>query len=576
MRASTFVSTGLLLGAGFAAGFVVRDIVSRPAVVDEPSSPQVKIDEAQLQAGAEVARALVASLRGDASEEDGSGDSYHRRERTRAEAFAALQGALADGDERRVREALHDLSRGGGERLSSEELAALGGLLREFDSHHLRDLSRAIVMSGGEEGVDIVMAFAHDAGLSLEARMHALEGLMHVPPEHAGNLLPALSDFLESGAPPRLEHTAARAIGELAGDRASSVLLGLLSERPGVRPEVVFDALGDVGGIGDAETLAGMLGGEWSRREKSSLLHAVGQIAARSENAEVLLDMMREPPGGVSRSMVAEAIERSAHHLDAEFLKEALLEASADGRAQQRIARALMENAGNVGLEILLEVSGRADYELDGRALARALGDGAGGEAVPVMMDLLRKGGDAGTLESLARGVFRRGGRESVESLVRLLEGGTAAQRRAVAHGLGEADASALGMDRLVEALRTEGDRDVRSGLARSISRLYGGAGFDEVAGVLRSPDLDREHRHAMMWGLEEALRRDVPAARELFVDLAANNAAPDIRRHAVEIIAHAHDATFVPQLERLLERESHPHVREQIVEAIRRLRDDE
>ena len=57
-----------------------------------------------------------------------------------------------------------------------------------------------------------------------------------------------------------------------------------------------------------------------------------------------------------------------------------------------------------------------------------------------------------------------------------------------------------------------------------------------------------------------------------VFVELATNDPAEEIRRHAVEIIGHRRDASMIPTLERLLSKESSPDVQQRLRRAIREL----
>ncbi len=166
------------------------------------------------------------------------------------------------------------------------------------------------------------------------------------------------------------------------------------------------------------------------------------------------------------------------------------------------------------------------------------------------------------------------GGGEAMDELMGLLESGSESQRRAIAHALNdsrEQNRESIDMDRLVGALRNEKSPEVGSELARSLSRVFGEQGFQEVVNVLRESQ-EKEQRHGLMWGLEEALRRDRPEARELFVELAQSDPSPDVRRHAVEIIQHQRDSSMLPILERLLNSETNPEVQKRLREAIERL----
>ena len=573
MKAIWILAGGLVVG--FGSGFVVRDLTTGSPDITSYGGAGTKgltwsrdQDPGERNGGV---RRHANDNRGNRAEGDRRDRRDERERRTRPEALAAFREAIDGGDRGAMHDALRDLTRRSGEPLSTEQLEELGSLLHEVDNHTLEELSRALVMSGGKEGVALVMAFVEDSNLSLDARERALHGMSRVPREMAEAIYPALADFLESGPPSRLQHSAARAIGHLFKDQAADALLGLLEERPGIRPDVIFSALGDTGKLEDTETLLGMLSANRSGREKMGLLRAIGRISTRRQDADFLLEMMRNPPGGVSKSMIAQAIGDSSHHLSTGFLKEALLEVSGDPRAQERIARAMTENGGKAGFDALLEIAGDPDYDFDSRALARSLHNFRNKEALPFMMDMLKQSRDEEILEPLARGMLRNGSRETVDQLMGLLEEGNESQRRSISRSLHDADRDSIDMDRLVTALRNEQSREVGSEIARSISRMYGDRGVQEVVSLLESSS-EMNQRHALMWGLEEAWRRDSSEARDVFVKLATNDPAEEIRRHAVEIIEHRRDPSMIPTLEKLLSRESSADVQQRLREAIRKL----
>ena len=574
MKARWILAAGVFFGFGL--GFVVRDATTEPPVNPYHrlalSPEEVRPRDRDISGrgvrtpGRRPAPDGAVRPGGDRRER-----ADRRQERSPTEALAAFKDALESGDRRAMHDALRDLSRRRGESLPQEALQELGSLLYHVDGGTLEELSRALAVSGGKEGAALVMTFVEDTSLSLEARERALHGLSRVPREMADDVLPALADFLESGAPSRLEHSAAQAIGNLFRDQAADVLLGLLEERPGIRPSTIFDALGNTGKLEDTETLLDMLSGDWDSHERMGLVRAIGRISTRQQNGELLLEMMRDPPAGISKSMVAHAIGDSSNRLDAAFLKDALLQVSGDRRAQERLARALAESGGKAGLDALLDVAGTPEYDFDRQALARVLNGFRGKEAVPLMMDMLRQSQDEEILEPLARGMLRHGTQETVDELMRILQEGSKSQRRAIVRNLHEVRNGSLDIDRLLGALRNERDGKIGSDLARSISRTYGDRGFQEVANILRD-STDAKQRQALMWGLEEAWRRNSPQARDLFVQLAGNDPVPDVRGHAVNIIEHRRDVSMIPALEQLLRNEADPEVQVRLRHAIREL----
>ncbi|MBI4604710.1 MAG: HEAT repeat domain-containing protein, partial [Planctomycetes bacterium] len=454
-------------------------------------------------------------------------------------------------------------------------------------------------------------------------------------PEKAAEAVPALAAFLEKGPPPELERSAAHAIGRLARERGVETLLGLLAARPGIRAEGVFDAVGDIGGPGDSKALLALLGGDWSPGAKMSLLRSSARLAARGEDASSLLGLLREPPAGVSREMVAQALGDASRDLGTGLLRDALRETAGDRRAQEAIARALVWQGGKEGLEALLDAAASPEVKLDQKVLARALNDFQGEAAVPLMLELFRSSRDEEVLEPLARSLARNAGKETMESLLGLLEpGGDAWQRRALARALEGGSSAGLDADRLIALLHGEKDQEVASSLARALSRFnpsaiegraaelfqnatspveriafanvlektsapgtaemigsqlraetdsraqwemarilgrIGEEGVQQLADALRS-QADERHRHSLLWGLEASRRPVAAEAQRLFVEMASGDPAPSIRGQAAEILGRQQDPALIPVLSGLLGEEQNREVRERIERALREL----
>lgn len=564
----------------------------------------------------------------------GQGDNHRDHGRSRAESFLALKAALSSGDSREVHSALHDLQRGKGE-LSLEQVQELGELLGTADRDLVHVLARALVMAGGKEGVAVVLGLAEDPSQSLERRRQAIEALASLPPERAGDVVPALAEFLSKGPPTDLERTAASAIGRLAGEAGVETLLGLLNTHPGIRAEAVFDAVGDVGGPSNAKSMLALLGGDWSAEEKMSLLRSSARLVARGDDPSALLGLLREPPAGMSRETVARALGDASHDLGTEFLGAALVEAAGDRRAQEALARALIWQGGKEGLESLLEAAANPEAKLDQKVLARALNEFRGEAAVPLMLDLFRSSRDEEVLEPLARSLARNAGKEAMESLLGLLEpGGNAWQRRALARALEDSGSVSLGPDRLLELLHGEKDQEVASSLARALTRFHpaavadqaaelfqnatspveriafahlleksstpgmaamigqqlqaetdskaqwemarilgkiGGDGIEQITSALRNA-ADERQRHSLLWGLEASRRPVAPEARSLFVEMASSDPSPSIRAQAAEILGRQQDPALIATLNAFLAAEPNRDVRERIERALREL----
>jgi HEAT repeat protein len=566
---------------------------------------------------------------------EAQGGGWWGGSRTREESLAALREALASGDRWEARRALRDLEQSSGEPLLPEEIDELGGLLGTADRDLLRDLSRALAAAGGTEGLSRVLGFLEDSTQPLERRRQALDGLSELPPERAAETIGALTGFLEKEPPPDLERSAAHAIGRLAGEKGVETLLGLARQHPGIRAEAVFDAVGDFGTPGDAKALLDLLGGDWSPGGTMSLLRSSARLAARGGDSSALLDLLRQPPAGLSREMVARALGDASRDVGTGLLGDALRETAGDRHAQEAIARALVWSGGREGLDVLLEAASNPDVNLDQRVLAHALRDFQGQAAVPFMLELFRSTRDEEVLEPLARGLARNATRETMEGLLDVLaSGGDAWQRRAVARALEESGSAALGAERLLSLLRGEKDQEVASSLARAMSRLdpsaLGGSaaelfegaaspveriafasmlertsapgmagilgrqlrgesdsraewemarilgrigedGVAEVAAALRS-EPDERHRHSLLWGLEASRRPVSPEARSLFIDVAGGDPSPSIRAQAAEILGRQQDPDLLPLLKGFLDAESHREVRERIERAIREI----
>ena len=575
---------------------------------------------------------------------DGPGDGRRRDDRrtprTREESLAAFGKALAAGDSWEARRALRDLEQAQGGPLSTEQLAELSAHLTDAptgsgDRDLLRDLSRTLAIAGGKEGLALVMGFLEDSGQSPERRRRALEGLAELPDPAAAETIPALAEFLEKGPPLDLERTATQAIGRLAREKGVETLLGMLSTHPDIRAEAIFDAIGDVGGRGDAKGVLALLQGDWTPGAKMSLLRASARLAAQGGDGSELLGLLREPPPGVSREMVARALGDASRDLGTGILRDALRETAGDRRAQESIARALLWSGGKESLDVLLEAARDPELQLDARVLARALNDFQGQAAVPLMLELFRASGDEEVLEPLARGLARNANKESMESLVGLLEtGGDAWQRRALARALEDGSSAALGADRLLTLLHGEKDQEVASSLGRAMSRLHpaaiegraaelfqgaaspvervafaqilerssapgtaailgqqlrsetdskaqwemarilGRIGEEGVAQLTESlrTDGDERHRHSLLWGLEASRRPVAPEARSVFVESAGRDPSPSIRAQAAEILGRQQDPALIPTLNELLAAEQHRDVRDRIERAIREL----
>lgn len=565
------MSALVIFAAGFAAGLTFRGTEQGPTTSVTRPRPGENVPGPGTATGRPDADRLLL-----ASGEEVSGDSRTKNEVERreelggAEALADLQAALASGDREVVHEALDNLIRRG-EPLSPGQIEALGVLLAAVDGELIELVAHALVRHGGVRGFETVMAFAADQELSLHDRRLALEAVAYAPPELSGEILPALGEFLEDGMPRELEETAAHALGRAMGEQAVDALLGLLRDRPGIRSDIVFEAIAATGRGEDTGNLLDLLSGDLDRRSRIELLRAIGEISGREGNTGLLLDLLRGAGDSLSRRIVSEAIADSSHRMEASTLRQALELAAGDGSAQGAIAEALVRNGGRAGIDVLIDAMNDPNIALDRRSLARALHDYDGPDGVPLMLDLLRESRDGEAIEALASGIARNGNAESMQELAALLEGGNVEQRMAIAHALRAAPRGSLSLERMLGALRVERQPEVSSELARSIGRLHGAQGLRQVVDLLgATPSVER--REAILRGLEETWEQAPVEARELYVRLAGLDPAPQIRRQAIDILRDQDNPSLIPSLQALLAAETDPEVREQLEEAVRDL----
>ncbi len=598
-----------------------------------------RANDAQLVDGddADVDGRRATDRRRDRRREDGRDDDDRdeRKERPRrADALVAFRDAIASNDHHAAERALEDLIHGVG-RLADEDVTGLGALLSATEGDLVRQLARALVTAGGDAGLAQVMNFLSDGGQSLEKRRHALEGLSHLPPERAAVVRGELADFLEAGPPEELRHAAAHTLGRLYGPDGVDGLLGLLQDRPAIDAGPIFDAVGDVARSSDVDRLVGLLSDGWSGREATGLLRAIGRIASRSGQPELLVDFLRDPPPGASLQQIARAVSDSSHFLGTDVLADALRAVAGDPRAQEPIAHALSRSGDRAAIDVLLEAAADPEVGLDRRVLAHALGDFHGRDAVPAMLDLLRQSRDEEMLEPLARGLARNAGAETMRDLLDILESSDSAwQRRAIAHALEESDGTLVEAGELLDRLRAETDEEVASALGRALERLHprelegrageffesaetpqeriafarilarqssddavhrvarqlerepdeharwemarllgrsGDQGIDRLATMLESAS-DEDRRHSLLWGLEAARRPGPERARQLFLQLAGSDPSASIRGQAAEILGRQADPQLIPALSELRDRETDAEVRERIAHAIERL----
>ena len=476
-----------------------------------------------------------------------SDGDHHRSFATAAEIHATYRSALASGDLDAARRALHQLELAPGTEFTEEELAAWSDTLAEAPLELVHELASFLARSGGAAGAELVATWVAEGDAPLEFRHRALHGLADVPPDRVAEVSPVVEGLLAAdGLSEDLRRDAAHVYGRLHSKEGSGFdsLISLAKERPGLGAELLIEAAGDFGTSGDIDTLLGLLGdgSDWSRRETSSILSAIGRTAGRSGEGAALLDLLASPPASLGRDQVARAIADASHSLGPALLEEALAATRGDRNAQEHLAHALARS-GRSGLEALIAAHENPEIRLDPDTLARALSDSRGRDAVPLMLDLLSSSRDRDVLEPLTRGILENGGQDAVGKLLDQLSGDSdLARRRAIAQALGDVGGAKGDADRLLSLLRESHDHEVSDGLARAIDRM------DPAIAERQAAQLFDE-----AWSESERLsmarllaRSDSPAARDALAEQLGRSADHDAQREYARLLARSGDGGYV------------------------------
>ncbi len=478
------LSAFFLFGLGFLSGYFLKHSLYDISGEFETARLGSADSSAEAVTGADSVARTTKSVRKRAPsrkgraarrEDEESPEELEKAPADRKEILAGIEAVIAGGDKDALDEILEELADSSGDPLTEEELKMLEGLLTEENSEHLNEIAQALIRAGDKRGVEIVMGFLDNTDNSLSNRREILDSLEKLPPESAALVASDLADFIASGPHRELESKAARVFGRLHGEEGVGSLIELLENRPDIRPEVLFEAMGSIGGGEELDSMIGLMDGDWSREQKRTLMESIGRASLEEGNTDTLMDLLREQPPGMSQRLVADGIERLSHQLDADFLADALREIPPnDPRAQEAIARALAHTGGTEGLERLLEAAADPDFDLSDRALARALEGSSSPEATTAMIDLLKTSTRQDIVEPLARGLSRNGNSETVGALLDLLESSpNPEQRRAIARALEETNRNALPQDRLLDLISRENDSEIARNLGRSLERLY-------------------------------------------------------------------------------------------------------
>ncbi len=480
---------GLLLSAlflfsmGFLAGYILNASLEE---IDEhsqslastqnsgPTNNPGRLEDSSRSSKTADRRMTVARKSRSRKAEEETDEAPEETTATRGEIMAGLQAALASGNKDDLGEMLEDLADSSGEPLSEEELLFLKGLLTEENSDHLHALTQALIMAGDERGVEIVMGFLDNNENTLANRREILDSIERLPPERARQVAPELADFIASDPHRELQSKAASAYGRMHGDEGVESLIGLLDDRPDIKPEVLFQAMGSIAGKEELGSMIDLMDNDWSREQKRSLMESIGRASLEDGDPATLMKLLKEQPPGMSQRLVAEGIENLSHDLDTDFLADALREVPDDPRAQESIARAMARNGGKEGLELLLEAAADPEFELNDRALARALREASGPEATSAMMDLLANSNREDIVETLARGLSRNADKATMGAMLDILESSPhPEQRRAIARAIEEGNRNGLPPERLLDLISKENDSNIARDLGRSLERLY-------------------------------------------------------------------------------------------------------
>ena len=504
MYLGLLLSALFLFGMGFLAGYILNDSLkeidgqsqSREAAANNgPTNNPGRLEDSSRSSKTADRRKPVARRSRSRKAEEESGETPEETTASRGEIMADLQASISSGNKDDLGEMLEELADSSGEPLNEEELLFLESLLTEENSDHLHALTQALIMAGDKRGVEIVMGFLDNSENSLSNRRDILDSLERLPPERAKAVAPELADFIASDPHRELQSKAARAYGKMHGDEGVESLIGLLDDRPDIKPEVLFEAMGSMAGTEELGTMIDLMDNDWSREQKRSLMESIGRASLEDGNPDTLMKLLKEQPPGMSQRLVAEGIENLSHDLDTDFLADALREVADDPRAQESIARAMTRNGGKEGLELLLEAAADPEFELSDRALARALREASGQGATAAMMDLLANSDREDIVETLARGLSRNADRATMGAMLDILESSShPEQRRAIARAIEEGNRNGLPPERLLDLISKENDSDIARNLGRALERLY--------------PDLVAEQAGSLFQNAESAAER--------------------------------------------------------------------
>ncbi len=628
----------LLFGAGFFLGRQTTDLNSAGINAGSSSESNENDPGLNLSSARRLGSTARNSERGDRSnrQEDRDHDGPKpddEDKRSSKEVIDEIKEKIAAGDRHGIQESLGYLWRKSPGSMSEEEIADWAKLLREGDPRYTHEVAHAFMRAAGAKGAKEVLKIVLDEDMPLEIRREFLHSFNALKPDQVPQVTPLLEDFLVSSPGRELSRTAAHIYGRIQGKDGFSKLLNLMNQKPEVRTESVYDALGELGGTGDASKLLDLIDTNISQREKRSLLHAAGRMAARSGDHQMLLDLIQSPPQGFSKRELARALGDAAQSAPLSFFEKALLETKGDRQAQAALAEAIAHRGGREALDLLMESASNPDVGLDQRALAHALSEFQGSEVIPEVMELLKNTTDPEQYEPLTRSLLQHGTSDQIDTLIKELnEGSNRTLQRAIAETLSHSEID-LGVDRYIELINNSNDHQVQEQLSEALRRgsdhdpdylnnllqntenqqariallkaleeTSQPAPINQLAQGLTQTQEDRElwqysrllsgrgdqgmqqinqylnnesyggHRHAVLEGLLESRSIHTEAGKKVALDVAQYSNSHHLRNHAIRGLAERGDSSLVPEFAAILAQEKNEDVRTTIQEAIQEL----
>jgi len=350
-------------------------------------------------------------------------------------------------------------------------------------------LCRELVSYGGDEALDAVLGYITDSTASMDLRREAIRSLEGVSPEARTLAQAGLYELMTQRLPNELQSTLCDAYGDLVAETSKALafqnLMGLLNDPAcRVRPEYLIERAEGLGTSEDTSALLSLLGGSWTRETEGAILRA---IARTSGSGAILFDLLAEPPEGVARETIADAVAGVAEwaSLDNQMVIDAIAGESSQ-KVRTHLARALVRSGGE-GAERLLDLATNPEAGIDPDSLGKALADSRRPELVPTMVELMAHVKDRSTVHRLARAIGETSGREGVDTLLDII-----ADRKIspdwfylLSDGIVD-DGTPEHATRLFELLEVSPDQNSAQSLLETALQLAGPSGTDRCLSLLR------------------------------------------------------------------------------------------